>query len=339
MRIGVLGTSLSGGGSSIYRVLQPMQDLSKTGILVDMLKPPVSVGSMLGYDVIYLHKPAESQAVQIIETAHELGIKVWIDHDDDIWNVPVDHTAYHVYDDVGLSRRITMMADLVTVSTKGMEKAVKQLGYAGPVIVVENYVPFDDHDKAKEDFIVTWRGGRSHPREIDALAPILSEIGKKDSLWVVGITSSLIPQDRYTFQPLLSPNAYMRFIRTLSPSVFINYWEDIPFNHAKSDIFWREATAVGAAVIHKRGFEVMSDDRYGKECYYLYDDFSEIPKLLNRLKNDKTRRRLVNHSHEVLKDSRDKATAIRYGIMEYLCGKLDDKLRKLRDEALLGGQT
>lgn len=325
MRIGILGGNV---GSSFYRVLQPMQDLAKTGVWVDMLKPPVSVGSLVGYDIVYIHKPCEKQHLSLIDTAHSMDIKVWVDHDDDLWNVPVDHMAYSVYEDKQTITLATQMADIITVSTEGMKKAVEANcpGHK-PIIVVENYVPFDDSDKPKNDFVVAWRGGRSHPKELDKLAPTLNEIAKTEQLYIIGIGTPLITE-KHTFQGLLPPNNYIQYIRALAPSVFINYWDDIPFNWAKSDIFWREATAVGGAVIHKRGFEVMADDSYDKECFYLYDDFEEIPALVRRLKNDKNRKRLVNHSHEALKDSREKAIGIRYAITQFLCGKLNDELKR-----------
>lgn len=317
MRIGVIGSTLGGMSASYYRVLQPMRDLRATGVDVVPFEPPYSQLTMLGLDVIYAHKPIEPKYLEVIRYAKALGIKLWFDYDDDLFNIPNEHPAYADFLDKQTIARLAFCADVITVSTDVLKELMEAAVYNGPPVhVVDNYIIHEMPDE-KPEFRIVWRGGRSHVQDLEAIIPVLTEAAKTHEVHLIGISHTDMGVGGYHFHPLCAPDEYYRLLQEINPSVFINYWRHHTFNLSKSNIVWREATAYGAALITRSGFDCFP--KGDKEMFYEYDEVDEIPKFIERLTNEKNRQRLVNHSREFLKGSREASTKKRLQIMQQLC--------------------
>lgn len=115
------------------------------------------------YDLLYLHRPSTKEHLESISIAKKNNVKVWVDYDDDLLNIPVHNRSYDFYKNSGeYIKLILEHSDIVTVSTQGLKD---NLGFE-KIQVVENFVPYDNFNmnKAvkKDKFRVLWRGSDTH---------------------------------------------------------------------------------------------------------------------------------------------------------------------------------
>lgn len=201
--------------------------------------------------------PYTQRHLDIIKTCKEKGIKIWLDFDDFITEIPVwnvrgfleysQHPVLHVLNTA------CGLADFITVSTEYLKEQLIHLNKE--VHVIPN--AFDDEflthpAPAGIKKEVLYRGGESHNIDLwEYRQPILNSL--KDSnydIHFVGMNPIYINMElNGTWTPQLSKPNYWSFLENNTAGILIVPLKDIPFNHAKSCIAWIEGTYAGCAVL------------------------------------------------------------------------------------------
>jgi hypothetical protein len=214
----------------------------------------------ISYDIVIFQRPFIEPHLKMISMMKLMGIKVIIDYDDDILNIPMHNPFYISYNaNKGNIENIIKIADEVWVSTPDLKKTVVELNKNVTVIPnahndyifpVKNKKPFNNDTKK-----VAYRGGTTHEMDvysrIDEWSSIVNK-NKKTTFYFIGARFPYLESkcdDNYVIVPGSHILDYFRNIASLNPNIFIYTLEDTQFNKAKSNISWIEATYAGAAVL------------------------------------------------------------------------------------------
>ena len=214
----------------------------------------------ISYDVAVFQRPFIRTHLSTITMLKLMGLKVIIDYDDDVLNVPIHNQFYPNYESNKENiKQIAKLADEIWVSTNGLKKTFSEFNnnikvvpnaHNDYIFPVKNKVPFND--KAIK---VAYRGGTTH--EIDVYSQLNDWIeminkNKKTEFYFMGSRFPYLESqcgDNYIIIPGTHILDYFKNIHKLNPNVFIYTLEDTIFNRGKSNISWIEATYSGAAVI------------------------------------------------------------------------------------------
>ena len=254
--------------TSWYRGAGPWSELAraarqggKAGIELRHLSA-VGWPDLLSADILYMQRPFKKEHRAVAELAKNCGAKVWVDYDDDLFQVPADN-PFHMaaQESLGEVKACLGMADVLTVSTDALRSSLcEQVRDSTRVVVVPNawnerVLPLVVH-RAKppsEPVNVFWRGSDTHTRD-------LAEV--KDELLAL---VKMHPDWRWTFMgyrpwfldgvpnvmllPKTDVLSYMRMLPHRPQDVVIVPLHDCGFNRAKSCIAWMEATQMGAVAV------------------------------------------------------------------------------------------
>lgn len=247
---------------SFYRCMGPLAALrqKRHDLQVSVIEH-VNWASMGLADIVFLQRPHSPSQRQIAEMAARHGVPIWVDHDDDIFDIPKGNPAYHMYMSPGVSADIAAilrLADVVTCSTQALADKLSKIRRATvvPNALMTNIVgTLTDHTGKPRINMVYWRGGQTHQRDLDRYAPNMIDVASRNPVpWAFhGITESnyglveAIPGA----QPLkmTDPVTYFHDLAALRPKVVVVPLDDNPFNRSKSNIAWIEATYAGAVCV------------------------------------------------------------------------------------------
>jgi hypothetical protein len=213
-------------------------------------------------DGIYMQRPVGEEELEILKMAKMIGRKVWIDHDDDLFNIPTDNMAGAYFQGDKIRQRIVDIAhwaDIVSVQSEYLKKWYSE--YNKNITVIENAMDvelfkFRTDIPPKRNKVVMWRGSMTHHRDVDTVRVEILDLVKKhpdwmwaflgDSLWFL---SDYIPHDKLILKPAQDVVVYHNFIHQLAPSVVMVPLHDSQFNRNKSNIAWMEASFAGARTV------------------------------------------------------------------------------------------
>jgi hypothetical protein len=249
---------------SFYRCMGPLAALrqQKPGLQVSVIQE-VNWASMALADVVFLQRPHSDVQRQIAQMAAKHGVPIWVDHDDDVFDIPKGNPAYNQYMNPGTSANIAAilrMADHVTASTPALAEKLGRI--ATNVTVVPNALmtniagTLPNHDGQPRVGMVYWRGGGTHQRDLDTYTQQMIDVAARhpEIPWAFqGITEanySLV--DGIAGAQALKPTDpldYMHSIAKLRPKVVVVPLHDNAFNRSKSNIAWIEGTFAGAVVV------------------------------------------------------------------------------------------
>lgn len=212
-------------------------------------------------DAVLVQRPWLPMHVQVMVQAHMMGLPVWIDWDDDYAAVHPSNPSYRVFANCGeMLDRATVVADIISVSTDEIgRRRCERTKTMSKVRVIPNAAQFPGCDLNKPRMRrVCWRGGASHEFDLLNFLPVLVEIAKDKqfSYWdwcflgdVPWQVLELMPRDRLVSDFGAEPYLYMEAMNKLMPWVHIVPLANTPFNPAKSNLAWIEASLAGAIVL------------------------------------------------------------------------------------------
>ena len=211
-------------------------------------------------DILFISNPFERGQHDAACMAKDMNVKVWIDFDDDVLNVPVTHPNHKYFSDFNVKEviwRTLEVADVVTVSTAAIKESFAE--YNQNIFVIENafnnYVlGLPEHSNNTE--IIAWRGGETHWDDLVTVFQEMKKISQTRPEWIWNFIgreedtrhiTRFIPNSFHTgrIQHLL----YYKCLKNIKPSIFIHPLVDNDFNRAKSNIAFIEATFAGACPI------------------------------------------------------------------------------------------
>lgn len=263
------------------------------------------------YDIIFMQRPAHPEWVKLAQYCKGLKKKIWVDHDDNLFQLPIYNRVYDTYADP-ISKKnmldIMKLADVVTVSTPAIKEYFQTLGIE-TCIVIPNALneektpmaekwnerfPIDTRTipshQTIEQFV--WRGSETHVADLLAHT---EEIGRAmaertNTFWsYLGYNpfyiTGMFPDTYWKYYMPQDIMIYFDQLRKLKPQVmFVPLVQD-NMNKCKSNIAWIEATAMGAVTIAPDWPEWQRPGiiNYNSVGDYWAHEFSDD--LLNKLKS------------------------------------------------------
>lgn len=249
--------------TSFYRAGGPLSHLARN------FDVKVNLASMYNWfsigfsEIVFMQRPYTKDHLQIAEMVSRMGSKLWIDYDDDLFNLTADNPAYHTYQNEQTQSNITKimeMCDVMTVSTEDLKtKAEKNPLMKGKVVVIRNampshIVPWKKH--LKRNSLVLWRGSHTHQRDVMSVANEIMEQSKKHDKWTwefIGGTlwfmTENMPDNRTLCVEPIDIQDYFDHIHMVAPAVIIAPLVNTSFNRAKSNIAWLEGIYAGAVCV------------------------------------------------------------------------------------------
>lgn len=220
--------------------------------------------TLLNFDILFVQRPAYGWQVALINKAISLGLKIWIDLDDMLWDVHPSSPVYPQYSDPQIKTalmQITSIHPAYVVFTVSTDELKTQLEIFNPSIRNVHVVPnaYDEklfghmYDMFPGEKSV-WRGSQTHDSDL------LSHKSQIEDL----ILTEELQFDWLGSYPWMLSNHSLRRINHIPWKGFIEYLkhmkgsayryafcflEDTPFNRCKSNIFWIEATMAGAVMV------------------------------------------------------------------------------------------
>ena len=276
--------------TSFYRAIGPLSDLRtrSTNIIYEsFLSHSWATCSMT--DAPFMQRPYLDQhftKFSVYKT--NIAKPVWLDYDDDLFNVPVDNPTYRVYKKVNHKKNVQRMlerADVVTVST--IHLANEYSKFKANVVLAPN--AFNSHiipkmgEWKERQNIIAWRGSDTHMRDLMEFRDeiIAVQNSKECDDWIfhyIGCNPWYItnhtPHEKTFYCEAMDPMEYHKFIFEIAPAAFFVPLHDSIFNRSKSNIAWIEASFAGSACI------APDWEEWRKPGCLLYKDKAGLKKLI-----------------------------------------------------------
>jgi hypothetical protein len=261
--------------------------------------------TIIDKDIIFFANPVTQAALEQIEFCKMWNKKVWLDYDDDHFNVPEDNDVYEIYMNPPTKKmiqRIMGLADLMTVSTD--ELKIQCLEHADNIHVVKNawntaLLPLpENHNTTK---VITWRGGRTRDNDLLTVHNEIINLAKKNQSW----SWNFIGSPRYfrnkgtnivSHRPIYF-GSYFHLLQQMKQSIMIVPLQENVFNLCKSNIAWIEATYCGAVTVAKEIGEFKGLPIFG---YRTEKQFAEIMEYLFSKDSMQDRIELFNKSKALI---------------------------------------
>lgn len=303
--------------TGLYRSTAPLAELSKRDIIRISHMPEVGENRLEYVDMVFMQRPFTNDHRKIAQMAVDNGIPLWVDHDDLLFQVPMDNPSYNTYMNKQVIKNVTeiiAMANAVTVSTHALKRALQppKAPLNRNVFVVPNALsakflrlakPYE-HKKH-----INWRGTDTHMRDLAEYAEPLILHAKRNmdtTFTFLGYNPWFITGEMRKEQAVVVPpmtvGDYFRFISATNPPVQICPLHDSLFNRCKSNIAWLEATLAGGVCIgpdweewHKPGMLTYNNDTDFAACLELAMTQPQKMKEFHAMSWDYIRKNLMVH--------------------------------------------
>jgi hypothetical protein len=246
---------------SYYRGIGVLAKLPNVEI-IDRSSGEVSWKEMSQVDIVYLGRPYRDIDRYIAELAQFNNVPLIVDYDDLLMEVPEDSPKAHYFkspDTHEVIKTCLGLATAVTVSTQKLRD--KFIEYNKNIHVVPNahndhlFKAWKEHNP-KSNYIV-YRGGDSHYPDIETHANVLVDLinESKGLKWVFmglnpfNIRPYVTNKEKLIHVPDMDIMYYFLKLSQLNPKLVIVPLNDNPFNQAKSNIAYLEATYAGAVTV------------------------------------------------------------------------------------------
>lgn len=243
-----------------YRLSGPLFELGKShGYEVDIASKSFAYSKIFRkYDLFYLQRPKFLET-ETIALAKKFGLKIVVDYDDDLFNIPIHNPAYlsHHSEEKDAMRDAISFADLVTVSTESLKEEIENQTMHKNVHVVPNAINtsvFEIAEKQNFNKVVIWRGSATHAEDLYSVKDALNRIIKERSDWTF-VFMYYFPffiekKKNVIYTDWVHPfYNYMGQLKATYPGIIMHPLANNKFNNSKSNIAWIEATHAGAACV------------------------------------------------------------------------------------------
>jgi len=212
---------------------------------------------LIRYDLVYMQRPFESQAVSLSKYLKDLRIPLWVDFDDNLLALTPDNEKYRLYDDKVREYIVQVMqnADVVTVTTAELQRQFQQ--YNKDVRVIPN--AFNDFI-FKERMIrpgraqmIMWRGGNSHIKDVMLFTEVFEKAMAEYKDWhflFMGMETWFLNGSMNLYEwPAKDVIHYFTNVKEILPALLTVPLNDTIFNRCKSNIAYIEASYFGAMTL------------------------------------------------------------------------------------------
>jgi len=286
-------------GTSLYRGVGPLGVLRKQ-IPLNIYSPQdINWATMAKSDACFMQRPFSADQLACFDAIKNNGLKVWVDYDDDLFNLSPKNCAFRVYNDPKIRNSVMWFlenADFVTVATHKLKSEYDKYrrGKSGCVVVpnawndfLQGYRPTPLPLDPSPYKTIVWRGGQNNVENLEYFfEPLLATLKDLPPEWkfiAIGDVpyeiEQAVPEDRFQkidFIPCCSE--YLRVLYRLRPTIMVSLLKKHPFFEAKSNICFIEGVVSGAAVM---AASYMPE--FQKPGVLTYDDPDDFAKKLKML--------------------------------------------------------
>lgn len=207
----------------------------------------------------FVSRPHLPRHMAFMEDCTLNGLPTWVDHDDNLWDVP-RHNPRRSYYSKQVQETATLgctRAYIVTASTEQLAEVISTK--AAPdarIYVLPNAFPhwygWNSNPRQK---VILWRGGDNHLGDMLAVADDVVQVLNENPDWrlvTVGaepwFVTERIPNHGH-FDHMTIPAFHHWLRHGIGPAVMLNPLTDCDFNRCKSNISWMEGTMAGAVCV------------------------------------------------------------------------------------------
>lgn len=253
------------GATSFYRGAGVLNQLAKEHGFSISSPESLSWSDLIDTDILFFERPHHPNQMGLMQHAQKMGVKIWVDWDDDPFHIPLSNPAFQAFAPKAVRSDIIDMiqlADMVTVSTPALWEIFATVRDKKPIRVVPNAWDmrrYPHPERRAQKQTVLWRGSDTHSQDLDEVGSEYREAIEKHPKVTFAFMGyfpyRIVSQNRVTplpnvrFQPTSDIIRYVNRIREAAPSIVVVPLHDDTFNRCKSNIAWLEATAAGAVVI------------------------------------------------------------------------------------------
>jgi len=288
--------------ASYYRGYGPLNQLMKKyPVYVERGENRSIEWSVLtGFDILFMQRPFMEEHAKLITLAKNYRLKIWVDHDDNVLEVPKDNPAHPLYNTTDVQKNVKICvgaADLVTVSTPAIKELLS--AYNNDIHIVPNALhttllgrPIRSQPRSK---VVMWRGSNTHLGDFRTIVNTLNNLDLRD--YVVHIVGDKDVFNMVKIKKQHAPSRdlikYHGYIQNLKPEITIVPLVKNRFNDCKSNIAWLESTWAGGVTLATDMREWVrpgitnysSEEDFAKKLTWLIDYPESHRELWNESKN------------------------------------------------------
>lgn len=215
--------------------------------------------NLMDIDICFFHRPHPKVMLELAQYAKNMGKKIWIDFDDNLFELPIENPGHPNYTEAVKQTMFNILraADVVTVSTQGLKTAFEKMG-VWSCQIIPNAINDDLQDPAgkfNEAGNYFWRGSQTHHGDLyDFQQEIFDAYTHSKWPWFFfGFNPWFISRlcDPKTFIVIKGQDImiYLQQVGQMKPHFSHVPLSDNVFNHCKSNIAWMEMTYAGAVCL------------------------------------------------------------------------------------------
>lgn len=242
-------------GVSFWRNIEPFAALRRAyrdKVFIQNATERVTVNDIKQFDVVVLFRPVKPETLKFIENTRRLGVKVIIDIDDDLWNLPYYHPSAMEYDRYKeTAYKLYAAADATWTSTEELRYVVGDLSRTEVMqnAILPDWLP--EHPNAYTG-TAAWLG--SSGLQYDATSPHAAQWFRawqdQYKRWLFfGYRPEIADGENCTGVPYTFVYNFFDTIRAAGINVVWKPLRDLRFNASKSNIAWLTATMAGAVCV------------------------------------------------------------------------------------------
>lgn len=255
--------------TSLYRGMGPLSHLKRKHGEFDIMQVQHhSWATMAFADAVFLQRPTTKQHRGLAELARLSNKPLWVDYDDLIFQLPDSNPSAEYFSKPDVQRNVAemiAMAQVVTVSTRLIAEQFDPLRKkAGrePCRVIQNGLnrqmfPRHAEQGMSRNPVVLWRGSATHDADVASQVHGIRRLVEQNPTFVFTFIGSpgwmlkdmLRGKKNVEYGKPMDPMEYFEAIRVLRPTLMLVPLQNNPFNQAKSNIAWIEATYAGAVTL------------------------------------------------------------------------------------------
>ena len=257
-------------GVEWWRHIRPLTELqrSRPNINITFLSGLATETQLMESDMVIMYRPVRPKSLEFLQNCKEkYGLKVILDIDDNLWRIPPGHPSEIDYLEYAQTlRQIYATADGIWSSTEAILPFADALDGRG--IVVPNATLEQDLPNSPKPYrgVVLWRGSIAHFMDIyaeEADAEFQDNRDKFEHWKFMGYWPANMHGAKTSYQKQLDTVEYFDFLKNSVINIMWKPLAEIPFNDAKSNIAFIEATIAGGICVTnyagKPGWEMAVD--------------------------------------------------------------------------------
>ncbi len=251
---------LAGDSTDYYRASGVLEYIKHPEIEIKRItNQNIGWDDLIGLDVFLIQRPFNDFHVKLIKLAKDMGIRVILDFDDNLLQIPMHNASHKMYfDNMSNINECIFLADEIWVSTKAIKK--EHTVYNKNIIVIPNahndyMFPVEKKRKFNtEANLAVYRGGASHSEDVYSKQDDIVNVINSFKDWEFRFIGNSFPAiairtgDNHTYTNPMTIIQFFNYLYDSNPNIMFFPLLDNPFNHAKSNISWLEATYAGAVL-------------------------------------------------------------------------------------------